>query len=125
MLLLMEERSLDKTPNSPNPLQAYPGSGVGALLTHQRRMELMHAESISKGCTCKSLRALRERRSSLSAWSRPSVRRCRWRSMLPKPPNDRGLWVALASPTFTIATSSCCFALNHESAHNLLLVDLW
>ena len=34
--------------NSPKSLQAYPGCGKGALLTHQSRKEFMHAESISQ-----------------------------------------------------------------------------
>ena len=57
--------------------------------------------------TCRSLRSPRASLSWRTAWSRPSVRRRRWRSMLAKPPKDSGLCDALASPTW-LREGTCC-----------------
>ena len=48
----------------------------------------------------RSLSFLRESVSSARALSRPVLSLPRWRTMLPNPPNERGLALALASPTW-------------------------
>lgn len=63
------------------------------LAEHQRLLTRVNA-----GHTCRRRRLAIDRLSCCNAASRPLVRRPKWRSMLPKPPNESGLALALASP---------------------------
>ncbi len=57
------------------------------------------------GRACSTASARRDSASVASAESTPAARRGRWRSMVPKPPNDSGDWLALASPTCRAAAA--------------------